>query len=67
MLPRRAGARADDLGGPKRFSGGARFEIKHKSHCFQKSKLVDWGGQACRLGGGPRPSPGASPAPTEKF
>ena len=37
----RVGARAVDLEGPK-------FEIKHKSHCFQKSKLVDWGSQVPR-------------------
>ena len=29
--------------GAKRLSGGAKFEIKHKSHCYQKSKLVNWG------------------------
>ena len=23
--------------------GGPKFEIKHKSRCVQKSKLVDWG------------------------
>ena len=40
----RAGGRAVDLGGPK-------FENKHKSCCRQKSKLVTWGGQACRLRG----------------
>ena len=39
-----AGARAVDLGGPK-------FEIKHKSRCLQKKKLVNWEGQTCRLGG----------------
>ena len=33
----RAGGRAVDLGGPK-------FEIKYRSRCLQKSKLVDWGG-----------------------
>ena len=37
-------ARAVDLGGPK-------FEIKYKSCSFQKSKLANWGGQACQLGG----------------
>ena len=26
--------------------GGTKFEIKHKSRCLQKSKLVNWGGQA---------------------
>ena len=47
----RAGARAVDLEGPT-------FEFKHKSHCFQRSKLVDWG-EACRFGG-----PGPPLAPT---
>ena len=42
---RRAGARAVDLGEPK-------LEIKPKSHCFQRSTLVDWVGQA-PLGAGP--------------
>ena len=35
VLVCRAGARAADLGGPK-------FEIKHKSRCLQKKKLVNW-------------------------
>ena len=39
--------------------GGAKFEIKHKSRCLQKSKLVNWVSQACRSGG-PGP-PGAGP------
>ena len=47
----RAGARAVDLGGPSsQFRGarGTKFEIKHKSRCLEKSKLVNWGGgQAC--------------------
>ena len=47
----RAGARAVDLGGPSVYQGGPKFEIKHKSRCLQKSKLVNWGGQA--LGTGP--------------
>ena len=40
--------RAVDLGGPSVYQGGLKFEIKHKSHCFQKSKLVEGGagGQA---------------------
>ena len=54
----RAGGRAVDLGGPK-------FEIKRKSRCLQKSKLVNWGSQACRLGGAGSPGaalwPGADP------
>ena len=33
----RAGGRAVDLKEPK-------FEIKYRSRCLQKSKLVDWGG-----------------------
>ena len=28
----------------KRLSGGAKFEIKLKIRCLQKSKLVDWEG-----------------------
>ena len=36
----------------KRLSGGAKFEIKHKSlRCLQKGKLVKWKGQACGLRG----------------
>ena len=49
---RRDGARAVDLGRPK-------FEINHKSHCFQGvssliggAKHVDWGGYT-PLGAGP--------------
>ena len=44
-------------GGPSVYQGGegAKFEIKHKSRCLQKSKLVNCGGQACRLEG-PGPS-----------
>ena len=47
------------LGGPSVYQGGgAKFEIKHKNRCPQKSKLswgakhVDWGGLAF-LGAGP--------------
>ena len=52
--------------GVKRVSGGRpKFEIKHKSRCLQKSKLVNWGGggvgQACQLGGQPPPPLGAGP------
>ena len=31
-------------------SGGLNFKIKHSSRFLLKSKFVDWGGQACRLG-----------------
>ena len=51
----RASGRAVDLGGPK-------FKIKRRSHCLQKSKLVDWRGQACRLG---EPGPPLAPAVSE--
>ena len=35
-----------------RGGGGAKFEIKHKNHCFQKRKLVDWGeGASIPIGG----------------
>ena len=60
----RAGARAVDLGGPSVITGGgdsSKFDkaaavfTKHKNRCLQKRKLVNWGGQACRLGG-PGPS-----------
>ena len=47
----RAGTRAVNLGGQTLIRGGPKFEIKHKSRCFQKQKLVIGGGQACRLGG----------------
>ena len=47
----RAGIRAVDLGGPSVYQGEPKFEVKHNSRCLQKSKLVDWGGQACQLGG----------------
>ena len=46
--------RAVDLGGPSFNGGRPKFEIKHKSRCLQKRKVVIWGGQACRLG---RPGP----------
>ena len=39
----RAGGRAVDLGGPSVYQR-AKFEIKHKSGCFQKRKLVHLGG-----------------------
>ena len=57
----RAGARAVDLGGPSVHQGRPKFEVKHNSRCLQKSKLVDWRGQACRLGGA-MPLLGAGPA-----
>ena len=42
MLASTAGARAVDLGGPSVYQGGkAKFEIKHKSRCLQKSKRVN--------------------------
>ena len=47
----RAGARAVDLEGPNVYEGRPMFGIKHKSHCLQKRKLVEWGGgEACQLG-----------------
>ena len=46
----RASARAVDLGGPRVYQGGPKFEIKHKNRSLQKSNLVNWGGLACRLG-----------------
>ena len=49
----RAGGRAVDLVGPK-------FEIKHRSRCLQKSKLVDWRGASMSIGGA-RPSLGTDP------
>ena len=45
----RADTRTVDLEGPSVYQGGPKFEIKHKSHYFQKSKPIDWGG-----GGGGR-------------
>ena len=40
------------LGSQAFIRGGTKFEIKHKIRCLQKSKLVNWGGQA-PLGAGP--------------
>ena len=51
--------RAVDLGGPSVYQGGLKFEIKHKSHCFQKSKLVE--------GGGRGPGPPLAPALVRTF
>ena len=53
--------RAVDLGGPSAYQEGSKFEIKHRSRCLQKSKLVDWGAKHVDLGVGGRPSLGASP------
>ena len=50
--------------GPSVYQGGPKFKIKHKGHRFQRSKLVDWGGQACRLGGPGPPGPPLAPALT---
>ena len=47
---RRPGDRAVDLGGASVYQGEPKFKIKHKSRCPQKSKLVNWEAQACRLG-----------------
>ena len=52
----RAGGRAVDLGGPSVYQGGPKFEIKHNSRCFQKSKLVDWGAKHVNWGS-PAPLP----------
>ena len=50
LLLAEPGGRAVDLGGggARVYQGGPKFEIKHKNRCLQQSKLVDWGGQACR-------------------
>ena len=58
----RADARAVDLGGPSVYHGGPKFEIKYKSSSLQKIKLVNWGGQACRLGRPGPPGPSLAPA-----
>ena len=60
-LPR-SGARAVYFGGPGDYQGGSKLEIKHKSRCLQKRKLVNWGGQACRLEGPSPPDPHLAPA-----
>ena len=39
----RAGGRAVDVGGTSVYQGEAKFKIKHKSCCLQKSKLFNWG------------------------
>ena len=47
------------LRGTKRLSGGGpKFEIKHKSRCLQKIKLVNWRGASMSIGG-----PGSPLAP----
>ena len=51
MIETRVGARAVDLGWPSVYQGRPKFEIKHKSRCLQKRKVVNWGSQACRLEG----------------
>ena len=59
LMQIRAGARAVDLRGLSIYQGGPKFEIKHKSRCLQKSKLVNWGaehvdwGAQAPLGAGP--------------
>ena len=53
LLIIRAGGRAVDLGRPSGYHGGPKFEIKHKSRCLQKSKLVDWGAKHVDWGAGP--------------
>ena len=58
----RAGDRAVDLGGPSVFQGRPKFKNKHKSRCLQQRKLVNYGGQACRLGGASFPGPPLAPA-----
>ena len=40
------------LRGASHLSGGAKFKIKHKSRCLQKSKTVNWGARP-PLGAGP--------------
>ena len=39
------------LGGPSVYQGGPKFEIKRKSRCLQKRKLVNWGGARMSIGG----------------
>ena len=36
-------SRSSRLKGVKHLSGGPKFKIKHKSHCVQTKKLVNWG------------------------
>ena len=38
-------------------SGGAKFEIKHKSRCHQKSKFFNWGPSMSIGGPGPTCTP----------
>ena len=48
----RTGGRTVDLGGLSVYQGGPKFDIKHKSCCLHKSKLVDWvGGKQVDWGG----------------
>ena len=61
MRESRADGRAVDLGGQSVYQEGPKFEIKHKSRCLQKSKLVNWmRGQECRL---EEPGPSCPPPP----
>ena len=53
ILSTRAGARAVYLGGPSIYQGGAKFEIKHKSRCLKKCKLVSWGTKHVDWSAGP--------------
>ena len=58
----RAGGGAVDLGGHASvYQGGPKFEFKHKSRYFQKSKLVDWGGSMLIGGSGPQDPLGSGP------
>ena len=54
LVELRAGGRAVDFGGSNVYQGVPKFEIKLKSRCHQKSKLVDWG--AKHVDWGTRPS-----------
>ena len=38
-----------NLGGSSVYQGGPKFKIENKNRCLQKSKLVDWRGQASLL------------------
>ena len=46
--------------GPSVYQGGAKLEIKHKSHCLQKKKLANWGAKHVDWGQGLAPL-GAGP------
>ena len=47
--------------GAKCLSGEPKFEIKHKSRCLQKIKLVNWGGKHVDWGVWPPLSAGSGP------